>query len=260
MDGVELVGLIFFGAMALIGWGRWYADLFRINRLAAPDRIRLTLGVAPVFCLAVLFVALRTIAAHDVRDDSFWIAYYLVIGAGWVGAANLLFPFLGVSVRDDALERRNLAAMVAGLGAVLGATMSFSGANVGDGPGVHVVVAAAGLATLSLLLLWLGFELISGQVVAERITVERDLGAGIRLAGFLAGGGAIFGAAVAGDWVEGRLLADFIEFAWPALPLLAVASLAEWVWDRRLPAALSVLVAGAYMAAGAACFARWGLE
>lgn len=114
---------------------------------------------------------------------------------------------------------------------------------MGEGPGAHAVLASAGLATLSLLVLWFVLEVSSGNKVSESITVERDTGAGIRLAGFLLCNGAILGAAAAGDWIPGNLLVPFVRFAWPTLLVTAAAIITERISRAGTRPARSAFIA-----------------
>jgi hypothetical protein len=89
-----------------------------------------------------------------------------------------------------------------------------AGANIGDGPGFEVVLFCSVLATFYLLVLWFLIAWASG--LADSITIECDLGAGIRAGGWFAGTGVVIGACVAGDWISAAAtLRDFVRYAWP---------------------------------------------
>lgn len=251
IEGITLLGSI---VVALTGWWSWYRPLFSVTKLTSSAGSRSLLGLTPVASAAAMLLVLRAAASQDVRNDPFYLVFYELLGMAWLSAAAALFPFLGINARDDALQRGNSAATWAVSGAVLGVTLCFSGGNIGDGPGVQVVFAAAGLSTLTLFLLWFALEWLGG--LSEKITVERDLSCGVRLGGFLVACGLILGAGVAGDWVEGRLLPDFIRFCWPVLILLAAAILVELQLRpsslrkpavSALPAAVYVAIAAGYV-------------
>src|SRR5580658_7115559 len=213
--------------VALITWAPWYGDIFRVNRLAAPRSYRLVLGLAPIACLLFLLLCLKRSSAKAGRESGLYILIYMALGAAALGISGQLLSFLGVSARDDVLERRNSAALIAVMGALLGVILCFAGGNIGEGPGVDVVMVSAGTALCAWFVLWYLVDVFSGRVVSERITVDRDTGSGVRLAGLLAGNGVILGAAVAGDWIPERFQHDFAVSAWPALALTAVAVLVE---------------------------------
>jgi uncharacterized membrane protein YjfL (UPF0719 family) len=150
----------------------------------------------------------------------------MVLGAGWVGGITKLLPFTGISPRDDILERGNAAAAPAVAGALLAFTLCFAGGNIGDGPGWSVVIFSAGLASVTLALLWLLLDSLTG--VCETITVERDPATGVRLGALLAAAGLVLGRSVAGDWVSGpATLHDFVVHAWPVLGLFGLAIVIE---------------------------------
>jgi uncharacterized membrane protein YjfL (UPF0719 family) len=250
LANLEIFAFIASIFLALKGWTSWYGQILRVTRLASPMRWRVPLLIAPLFCAALLIVALRTLAARDVRGDVLYLAFYLLLGAGWVGGMTLLFPFLGVSARDDVLERGNRSASWAVGGALIGATCSFAGANIGNGPGIEAVLFSAVLSSGLFVLLWIGLDALTS--LSEAITVDRDTGAGIRLGGFLIGLGIVSGWAVAGDWVSATAtLKDFLWSSWPAIVLSGIAVLIELVWRQksRRPskASLSATIALAYI-------------
>jgi hypothetical protein len=183
--------------------------------LAKPTFSSSSLAILPWFCLASIFFTLSRYGAPAVRSAPPYLTFYTVLGAGWLGAATVLFPFLGLSVRDDVLERRNRGACVAIAGVLAGICCCFCGANIGDGPGVEVVLFSAALASLLFSAFWASRESLSH--VSEAITIDRDLGAGIRLCGFLLSSGMMCGWSVAGDWKSVlATIRDFEHFAGPA--------------------------------------------
>jgi uncharacterized membrane protein YjfL (UPF0719 family) len=184
--------------------------------------------LTPLLAGVLLVAALRTLAAHDVRDDVRYIVLYFALGAAWVAAALYALQFLGVSARDDVIERGNRAAAYVIAGAVLAITLSFIGGNIGDGPGWWVVIFSAGLATGALFLTWLVLEMYAA--ISDAVTIARDEAAGIRVAGFLLACGVIFGRAAAGDWVSaGSTFREFLEVSLPIVGLLPLAVLIELV-------------------------------
>ena len=171
-------------------------------------------------------------SASDVREDRGELSFYLLSSLAVIAASQALFAFLGVSLRDDVIERKNRGALFAFAGLTIGASCCIAGANVGNGPGAEVVLLCAVVSMGTLLLLW---SLLAGLAdAAEAITVERDSGAGMRAGGFLAGSGAVCGAAVAGDWVSlGATLRDFARFIWPLLAVAILVTLCERTLNRR---------------------------
>lgn len=219
-DSLEPFCFIASSILAADGWFRWYRDAVSVNRLAVRWPQRMILIGAPILCMAILFSALSFAGDIEVRKDLLYIGYYVVLGAGWLATVTFIIPLMGISARDDALERANHSAAWAVAGALFGAIFAFAGANIGNGPGVEAVLFSALLSTGLLFVLWAIAEWFGS--FAEEITVERNPGAGIRLGGFLAAIGLLSGWAVAGDWVSAEAtLKDFAWSCWPAIVLSA---------------------------------------
>lgn len=228
MSGDELV--ISFVSMAVAGltWAAWFVQPRQVRTFRPADAARRLLDVAPILSAAVLLLVLKTLSAHDVRDDIRYLGLYFLLGAAWVGAAMFCIPVSGISARDDVVERGNGSAAWVIAGAMLGITLCFAGGNIGDGPGWWVVVFSAGVATAGLFAVWLLLEALTG--VSDTVTIDRDLAAGVRLGGFLVACGLRLGWAVAGDWVSVEAtLRDFAANGWLVLVLLAIAVLIERV-------------------------------
>lgn len=226
MSGDEGIVLLAGGFLAVWTWYGWYIPAVAVERLSAPTPGRLAILWTPALCAGLLFAVLKLLASHDVRDDPVYLVFYLTMGAAWVGVAMKLLPYVGLSARDDAVERGNPAGAAAVLGALVAVTCCFAGGNIGDGPGWWVVVCAAGLATGVLAGLWLALDALCR--VSDTITVERDLAAGLRCAGLFVGAGLVLGRAVAGDWISlSATLRDFVVVGWPVVPLFAVAAAIE---------------------------------
>jgi len=227
MSGDEVLVLVVSLIVAVLLWGKSMYETLRVRSCASSkSAIRLVPLAVPLVCAGALYYVLRNYASHDVRDSTVYTTFYMFMGAAWVGVAMRVWGLLGISPRDDLLERSNFAAAFAIFGALLGLTFCFAGGNVGDGPGWWVVVFAAFLSSGALLVLWAALERLSG--LGEAITVDRDAATGLRAAGYLIGAGAILGRAVAGNWVSaGATVADFAVLGWPVLIIFAVAVILE---------------------------------
>lgn len=176
------------------------------------------------WAVAMLLVhaTLTTIAAWDVRESAIYTGFYDVMGLAWIACSIGVLHRLGLSLRDDVIERRNPAALAAITGATIGLALTYAGGNVGDGPGWWCVVFASGLATLSLFVLWILMHVAANT--AETITIERDLPAGLRVGALLAACGLVLGRAAAGDWISASDTAwTFALAAWPVLVLAGLA-------------------------------------
>jgi len=260
MSGDEVMVVIVSAVVAAMVWYRWYSAVL-VRSLVMRNTSRPLFVAAPVVCLALLYAILLRWAADDVRHSGTYMTFYMVAGAAWVGLSAKFCCFLGVSPRDDAVERQNLAAAFAAAGALVGITFCFAGGNVGNGPGWWVVVFSAGLASGAFFALWALVEWLTG--VSESVTVERADGAGLRLGGFLAGTGLILGRSVAGDWVSAEAtVRDFVTVAWPVLPLAVAAILAERVlpFDPRARSADALgglFISGLFVAASSLYVFVW---
>ena len=226
MSGDEVIVTV--GAV-LLGPVLWTLWLFQMSRAQTMHRRRV--GVMPVAaallaCAGLLLFVLRTRASFDVVDAPQYQFMYLVLGLAWLRVAQMLFPYAGLSPRDDVIERRNGAASWAYVGALIAVTLCYAGGNVGDGPGWWVVVFAAGLATGTLLLAWAMLAQLSP--VADAVTIDRDPAAGVRLAAFLVSCGLILYRGVAGDWESAAAtVSDFVAVLPAVVVILALAVVVE---------------------------------
>ncbi|MDB6023561.1 MAG: hypothetical protein JWQ04_3418 [Pedosphaera sp.] len=187
---------------------------------------RLVFGVCVVAGLTMVAIALHWWGAAEIRAEANEVVFLTAAAAAWLMVATKLFSWLGLSFRDDAVERRNIAALVALCGAIMAAAIIYAGGSLGEGPSYLNNVFSAGLGMGALLGLWILLEL--GANVSRSIAEERDLASGIRMGGFLVAGGLILGRAVAGDWhSEEATIHDFIHDGWPSAVLGVVAFLVE---------------------------------
>ncbi len=174
--------------------------------------------------------------AVEVRGHLDQVFPLTLLGCGWLLISSRLFSWLGLSVADDVIERRNRGALVGFCGAFLALTLIYVGGSLGEGPSYWNNIFSAGLGTIGFFLLWFLLEL-HGRV-SESIAEERDLASGIRLSGFLLATGLILGRAVAGDWhSESATVHDLLRDGWPAAALCLFAVSAEWLVrpNRKTP-------------------------
>jgi hypothetical protein len=249
----EIFVAIFIGSVILnfTAWPNWYHDAISVEHLRVPTRRSSALLVTPIICLLVVLLTLKTLADASVRGDLQYIGFYLLMGAACIGGATFLFPLLGISARDDVLERHNGAAACAIAGALGGVTCAFAGGNIGNGPGAHAVLLSVALSIGLFFLLWFVLEAVTS--IADVITIDRDKGAGIRLGGLLIGIGVLSGWSVTGDWVSASAtFEDFSRSLWPAVALTLAAIVFELLArggekNRLVGNAWSVIVSGVYV-------------
>jgi hypothetical protein len=200
---------------------------------------------------------LTTSAAQEVRGSVAYIGLFVAVWATALAAVNVLGKAISVSALEDAVERRNPAALWAVCGAWVGATLCVCGANMGEGPTIYTTLGPLVMSVGALGGAWLLLAILTRNTAS--ITVDRDRASGVRLAGLLVAWGLILGRAVLGDWVSTEAtLRDFVLFGWPVLVLLAVAVAVEPMVQpsRRRPfpslGRAGVLPAACYVAAAAA--------
>ena len=227
---------IFALLVALVGTGwllwRWILPLATVRTMRG-EAPRLVLACAMSAGFAWLLFVLTHWAARDVRDDWRYIGLFLACGAVFLGGALEWGALLAVHLRDDAIERMNMAAGFACAGLVAGMMLLFAGANIGEGPTIWTTLGPAALAALTWAALWAILQVSTG--IAEDIAVERDAASGLRLGGMLAGNGIILGRAVAGDWQSAAgTLEDFWRQGSPAVLLAVAASLCQVYWRPRV--------------------------
>ncbi len=212
--------------VAVLGGVRQVGPLVALSRLHVGTRTRV--AVAATFVLSALIVqlTLSNLASFDVQSSFVYTAFYDVMGLAWLAMMALALHYVGLSLRDDVLERRNDAALLAWAGAMVGGALAFAGGNIGDGPGWWCVVIAGGLASALLLGSWVLLHLFGG--LHDHVTIDRDPGAGVRAGALLLGVGLIGGRAAAGTWVSLEdTVGTFVAGAWPAAVLVACAIAVE---------------------------------
>jgi uncharacterized membrane protein YjfL (UPF0719 family) len=223
MSGDEGMVLVLCMFVAGIAWAAWFWQATFTAPRCSRFEHRWPLLLAPAVCAGVLYAVLKTFSSFDVRDDPVYQGFYMVLGAAWIGVAAWFLPYLGLSPRDDVIERANPGAARAIGGALLGIALCFAGANIGDGPGWWVVFFSAFLATAVLFLFWIFLDKATG--LADTLTIDRDRAAGLRVAGLFIGAGLILGRAVAGDWESAMgTVVDFVKTGWPLGVLGLVAA------------------------------------
>lgn len=231
MSGDETIALIVCAIIAAFSWGK-LGLLAVTNRSFRPlPRAYLLPWLAVPASIALLFAILLRFASHDVRDDAIYLLFYMVMGGAVTAIGAFCLDRLGLSVRDDVVERKNPAACIAWAGALVGLVLAYAGANIGDGPGWWVVVFCSGLSVGALLLCWVLLDWV-GQA-GEAVVVERDLSAGVRVAGWFVGAGLILGRGAAGDWTSaGDATRDFAAHGAWALALTIIAATMETILNR----------------------------
>jgi len=216
--------ILFLIGSCLAAW-RWARALSVATPVGTPAG-RYAVVAAPALLLLPLFIFLTLFSASDVRNSGFYLLFYVVLGACWLGVLTLVMPYLGLCFRDDVMERGNAAAVPAIVGLMVAWMLGYMGANVGDGPGWPVVVFCAVLACGGLAAAWIVLDTAAG--INDTLTVDRDVAAGWRFGGFMIAAGLVLGRAVAGTWESlPATLRDFVVLGWPVVILVLIASVVE---------------------------------
>ena len=209
--------------------------------------------------LTFVAVTIKLWGAAGVRTNAGGVFVLTLLGALWLTVMTKLFAWLGLSLRDDAVERKNHSALVALCGAILALGIIYAGANIGEGPSYTNNFFCDVIGTASFFLLWFFVELFGK--VSRSIAEERDLATGMRMCGLLIAFGLIIGRSLAGDWhSKAATVQDFIRDAWPAALLLLLALIVEpfarpnrrqafppWPAYGLLPAAFYISLAAVWL-------------
>jgi hypothetical protein len=257
--GGDEVFLLFGCAAATLVAGWWLIRSFKtVPQLGARTSPVLPLLTSLALSVtALVFVTWRWTAV-EIRGGQDYAYLALAMGGGWFLLYSRLFAWLGVDLQQDACERSNPAAIVALAGAIPGGMFLYCGAICGEGPSfwnnVFTVLVAGG----AWFLCWLVLDLFASISLA--VSEERDVGAGIRLAGLLCANGLILGRAAAGNW-EGMEATtfDLLRDGWPAFALAGAAIALERMLRRLTPPhepssrQISVLVATTWLVLAGLC-------
>ncbi|MCL2358455.1 hypothetical protein [Candidatus Bathycorpusculum sp.] len=211
---------------------KWYEPLLSKRPLNRNKSARYILGLLPIGSFCVILFTLKMLASFDVVDSFIYISMYMVLGIAWLFlGATLMSCVFDLSWLDDALNLNNKAALIAVVGGFLGLTLIYSGANIGNGPGWWCVVFTGGLGLVAWIVL--GLVINSCTKTFERITVERDIGCGIRFGSYLLASGIILARACAGDWTSFYItLVEFID-GWSVLVLAGILILVELYYIHK---------------------------
>jgi uncharacterized membrane protein YjfL (UPF0719 family) len=228
-DGDEAFFFFVAAIVTIVAAFRWYLPLARVTRFGQRPGVRPLLAITPVVAMLALLVVLVCWSdPKSVQGHPDYILLFLAGGGAWLFVASVASSVLGVSPRDDAIERGNLAAAIACAGALGGATAIYAFANVGAGPTIWTTIAPAIVATAVWLALWFVVELLGRP--GEAIALDRDVASALRHAAYLLASGIVLGRAVAGNWTSWQgTWHDFVRQARPVAALAVFAIVAHLV-------------------------------
>lgn len=233
--GDELMFLIAAAIVAIVFLVKWYHPLMarRLTEAPWPRRIspsdRWMVAIPPLALAALLVVLSLWADPFYVAGHADYTILFMAGGMVWLLWVRWMGRLLGISARDDAIDRHNPAAAWAVAGAVLGGMAAYAGSNVGCGPTIWTTLVPAFVATVTWLVLWIIIEVATH--VSEAVCVDRDPAAGIRHGGYLLASGIVLGRAMAGDWTSWEsTFGEFVSLGSPAAALAALAIIAHRLW------------------------------
>jgi hypothetical protein len=245
----------------VVGAWKWYAPLVVAARSTFTwGAGRAALALLPLPSLGVILIILNTLADPQfVVGHLDYIILFLVGGAAWIFWGTRMLVLAGIEPATMALERRNLASLLATAGGMAGIALGYAGSNVGGGPTIWTTLVPAFVATLALFALAGVLELLTDT--ADAITLDRDAATGLRTGAMWLANGAVLGRAMAGDWSDwSETFATFARLGWPALVITATVAMLNrvarptpqrptaplYMWGV-VPAAAIVFAAGLYV-------------
>ena len=224
---------IFFLAMAVLasvlGFITYYRPLISVARLGkSPLRPRI-LTFLPLVAMVPTYVVLTHWADPQVVGHGNYIALFLIGGLAWFFAGTWIIQCLGISLRDDVIERDNPAALIAACGFLIGIGVVYAASNIGTGPTIWTTLVPALVATGAFILILMGLGLCAKSVM-EAITIDRDIASAVRWAATALACAIVLGYAASGNWVSYRQTwIDLALDGWPAALLAVLAGLVHTV-------------------------------
>jgi hypothetical protein len=218
-------------AVALAAGYRYYRSLITVHRLVCPRRLRVFLAIWPIVCLGpIIWVLMNLSDPQYVRGHADYMLAFAGTGLAWILTTPIILSLSGISLRDDAIERRNGAALVAIASMMLGQALCYAGANIGSGATIWTTIVPALLASGVLYLGWF----ISAALVnaVETVSIDRHVPTAWVLAVLTVLAAADLGWAASGDWNGWQGM--FMDFGLRALPaaVLWLGALLTLAWIR----------------------------
>jgi len=222
LEFLELIVAFACTFCAILFFRDFYGKTLTMLRPSKSLAVRIVFALTPVVSFAAIVFTLLRLASFDVVDNVIYIMFYIAMGLAWLYLSQLfVFRTTSVSWIDDALGMNNPAAAIVSVCALLGSTLIYCGANIGDGPGWWCVVFAGGLGMVTwFFFLWI-IALLSETF--ERITIVRDVPSAIRMGSYLLASALILARASGGDWTSFNMTVVEFGAAWPLLILAPLA-------------------------------------
>lgn len=232
MSSDEIAILIVSFILFVVFIFRWYNALFSAWPKARNRLEKRILKILPLCIFALFFITLKYYASFDVVNSVIYIIFYIVLGFAWMcGGFYFMSACFGIMWTDDVIFLGNKAALPLIIGEAFALALIYAGANIGDGPGWWCVIFAGALGFAAWTLLSLIFHFCTG--IFERITVDRNLGSGIRFCLYLIIIGFILGRACSGDWTSFVKTIEEFAIGWPALVVTALFIIIELLCKNK---------------------------
>ncbi len=233
----------------------WIRRFLNLSKFPSRKSFSTCLAVVLFGCVLSVLLSLHLWADHEVKNSGSYLSLLTALGFGWITIFTARPVWPGFSLDEDVVERRNPAAVAASCGAIIGITFVYAGGSIGEGPSLFNNVFSFGIGSIAFLIAWTAaeFTMRISRLVAE----ERDLGAGIRLAGLLMAIGLVIGRSVAGTWESTNATTrDMLVDGWPCLLLVGLAAGVEPMFrPRRIVLFPSVTCSGVVPATAFVCLA-----
>ncbi|HEX8524956.1 MAG TPA: hypothetical protein VF669_22085 [Tepidisphaeraceae bacterium] len=221
-DGDELLFLLAAGLVSACGALEFCVTVLRPRSPTAAPARGLLLLTPPLTLVGLYWVLQHWADPKYVVSHPDYVILFMLGGGAWLTILRLAINYVGVSIRDDVIERNNTAATAVTLGAIIGNMAIYTGGNVGAGPTIWTTILPATVASLIWLFLWLIIAALSP--LPDAVALDRDLATGIRHGGILIATSLVLARAIAGDWTSWTAtFSDMIILLWPVLPLTVLA-------------------------------------
>jgi len=210
----------------------WYQPIIKLWPRNRNKRTKIILGILPVI-FPILFIFMQFFTAFSGKTGNLYnIIFYIILGYAWILTGFILTTLcFDLHWTDDVLHLNNKAVLPVIIGEFFAIVFIYTGANAGNTSGWQAVLFSGSLGLTSWLILGWIIHLFTG--IFERITIERDIGCGIRFCAYLLLCGAILGYACSGDWISFSMTINKFTAGWSVLPLTALFITAELIKNKR---------------------------
>ncbi|WP_035368961.1 hypothetical protein [Acholeplasma hippikon] len=229
---METLFLIIFLALAVILLFRYGS--FLITRKYFDNDIsngKIVAGLIAILIIIIggTYILLSNLASFDVVGSEYYIFYYLMMGIAYIYIhIVVLYNFLGLSMIDDVFNNSNRAAFLTIGSSLLGLSVMFAAANIGDGPGFWTVIFADFLGLVAYVVIMYIYDRFTRTL--EHIQSDHNMQKGIRYSVFVLCLSSILAYGVQGDWTSFSYTVVEFFHAWPALILLILGLVLENVF------------------------------